>query len=192
MATVDMDLAGRLQTARKRLPELTATVDQCDRQVRTLQADLSAAQAEVKTEAETALIEGRSENVKVLAAIAPTEEKLKGALARAATARGAVERQRAIIESLQGEINQHAHRRALEAALPVFAEIRERISDLRSLALDFRSACGGLLSTLDVINQTDPAASYDLAILREILAQIGMLAHDYTDWRAALHIKKAA
>lgn len=118
-----IDLAERLEKARRRLSELVADRDQHDRRVRDLRGALADAEAAEREERELALIEGRDPNGKVLTKPQTLTSALHSALATFHTTAGACERARCNVESLEGEISASRRQRVLDTVRPMIDDL---------------------------------------------------------------------
>jgi hypothetical protein len=193
MGQNDSELEQQLRAAEKRLPDLLQHSEECERKTRSLRIALATAEASEKTEREEALIDARAEDRKFRAAVEALDRKLSEAEASSETAAGAVQRIRDGIAQLRAEIAGRRKARCLESALPIFGDIRKLLVEMRERAIAFSVACDNELSVFDVLQTApgDPRIGYDLAIIRSINDQIGLVAHGYKDWRELLGIRAA-
>jgi hypothetical protein len=164
--------------------------------LRKLRIALGTAESALRAEQENALIESRGEDRKFATAVKKLEDQLSAAEALAETAGGAVTRLRDQIAQLKSELASRRHARCLTATLPIFQALRQKIAEVRSLALEFNHAADHEVSIFDLqetgVDELDKfAAGLDLQILREINGQIGLISHGYTNWHRLLGLKAA-
>jgi outer membrane murein-binding lipoprotein Lpp len=188
---VDFELASKLAAGRARASELDAEVRELETVVRSLASDFNAVTAEATAEAETAVIERRKADSRILGAPESIEAKLKASKARLETARGAALRARGIVDDLQNREAAQRQQAALELARPVLAEIHESLGRLRSQVLRFNSACNHELTVFD-FTQSDPKMAFDLEIIRAVNSQMADASRCYQSWREAVYVKEAA
>jgi hypothetical protein len=142
-----------LAEARKRLSAvIQARAARAD-ELRVCEAAAATAESAARAEQENALLDDRDPDKKLLAAVAPAQQKLTAAEQRLSVATGAVQRQQEVVNQLGDRIQVEKRQRLLASVRPKAQRLLMVVDELQKLALEIHAeaaATGEILFGIDL------------------------------------------